>query len=354
MAKINVRSPYFVNIATTNLTSAKIELIIYSGAVNTSWQGSPQYTLVSTAIDAKVNFEIAELIKDYITALFDGAFPSTPVTTSEATTIYVDYRITETTTTATTVLTPVYGNRAFYGYGFFEDGANPQLAVATLQSNLSILRNNDEVFTIPVDNTNIGKVEFLLNGAVVNTQSPLSSPDIEDQIQYVQNLNSGSKFNCDQVKIFQSNPALTVTVDIIKYEKCKYTPIQLTFINRFGAYQEIWMFANSKLTLNTNKEKYKSNILTNGTYSTNDAQIKLLTKNGNQQLTLNSDFYPESYNVVFEELFLSEKVWIYYGGQTLGINIDSKAFNYKTSLTDGLINYTIDVSFAFDSINNIR
>ena len=354
MAKINVRSPYFVNIATTNLTSAKIELIIYSGAVNTSWQGSPQYTLVSTAIDAKVNFEIAELIKDYITALFDGAFPSTPVTTSEATTIYVDYRITETTTTATTVLTPVYGNRAFYGYGFFEDGANPQLAVATLQSNLSILRNNDEVFTIPVDNTNIGKVEFLKNGAVVNTQSPLSNPDIEDQIQYFQNLNSGAKFDADQVKIFQSNPALTVTVDIIKYEKCKYTPIQLTFINRFGAYQEIWMFANSKLTLNTNKEKYKSNILTNGTYSTNDAQIKLLTKNGNQQLTLNSDFYPESYNVVFEELFLSEKVWIYYGGQTLGINIDSKAFNYKTSLTDGLINYTIDVSFAFDSINNIR
>ena len=29
MAKINVRSPYFVNVATTNLTSAKIEIEIY-------------------------------------------------------------------------------------------------------------------------------------------------------------------------------------------------------------------------------------------------------------------------------------------------------------------------------------
>jgi hypothetical protein len=355
MAKINVRSPYFINIATTNLTSAKIELIIYSGAVNTSWQGSPQYTLVSTAIDAKVNFEIAELIKDYITALFDGAFPSTPVTTSEATTIYVDYRITETTTTATTVLTPVYGNRAFYGYGFFEDGANPQLDVATLQSNLTIIKNSNEVVTIPVDNEKIDKIEWLYNSAVVLTTTPLTSATIQDQILYAQNLNGGSKVNVDQIKVFQNSPSLqTITIDVTSYEKCKYTPYKLTFINKFGAYQELWMFANSKLILNTNEEKYKSNILTNGTYSTNDAQIKLLTKNGNQRLTLNSDFYPENYNVVFEELFLSEKVWIYYGAQTLGVNIESKTFNYKTSLTEGLINYTIDVSFAFDAINNIR
>ena len=354
MAKINVRSPYFINLGTTNLTSAKLEIEIYSGAVNATWQNNPQYTLTSTAINEKVNFEIAELIKDYITALFDGDFPATPVTDAEATTIFVDYRVTETITTTAQTPVDVLGERAFYGYGYFEDGVNPQLAVATLQSNLTILRNSDEVFTIPVDNTNIGKVEFLKNGAVVNTQSPLSSPDIEDQIQYFQNLNSGSKFNCDQVKIFQSNPALTVSVDIIKYEKCKYTPYKLTFINKYGAYQEIWMFANSKLILNTTEEKYKSNILTNGTYSTNDPQIKILTKNGNQRLTLNSDFYTESNNVVFEELFLSDKVWIYYGGQTLAVNIESKAFNYKTSLTDGLINYTIDVSFAFDSINNIR
>ena len=354
MAKINVRSPYFINLATTNLTSAKLEIEIYSGAVNATWQNNPQYTLTSTAINEKVNFEIAELIKDYITALFDGDFPATPVTDAEATTIFVDYRVTETITTTAQTPVDVLGERAFYGYGYFEDGVNPQLAVATLQSNLTILRNSDEVFTIPVDNTNIGKVEFLKNGAVVNTQSPLSNPDIEDQIQYFQNLNSGAKFDADQVKIFQSNPALTVTVDIIKYEKCKYTPIQLIFINKFGAYQQIWMFANSTLSMSTTEQRYKSNIVTNGTYNIYDPQIKLLTKNGNQRLKLNSDYYPESYNEVFRQLFLSDKVWVNYLGQTLGVNIETKQITYKTSLTDSLINYTIDVSFAFDTINNIR
>jgi hypothetical protein len=99
---------------------------------------------------------------------------------------------------------------------------------------------------------------------------------------------------------------------------------------------------------------YKSNILTNGTYNTYDAQKKLLTKNGNQRLTLNSGYYPESNNEVFRQLFLSEKVWIEYKSKTLGVTIESKNIDYKTSLTDSLINYTVDLSFAFDTINNIR
>ncbi len=58
MAKINVRSPYFINLATTNLTSAKLEIDIYTGEANTDWQDAPVYTLNSTAINAKINFEI--------------------------------------------------------------------------------------------------------------------------------------------------------------------------------------------------------------------------------------------------------------------------------------------------------
>ena len=356
MSKINVRSPYFVNLSTTNLTSAKIEILIYSGAVNSSWQGSPQYTLNSTAINAKVNFEIAELIKDYITALFSGTLPVAPgVLSSEATTIYVDYRITETINNVQqSPSTPVFGERAFYGYGYFQDGVNPQLSGALLQSNTYILKNRLDTVTVAVDNENFNKVEFLMNGTQVQIYNPLTNATIQDQILYLTNATGGIPFQIDQIKIYQTSPLVTISISVNDYRQCKYTPYKLTFINKYGAYQELWMFANSQQILNTTEEKYKSNILTNGTYTINDPQMKILTKNGNQKLTLNSDFYPESNNVVFEELFLSDKVWIYYGGQTLAVNIESKTFNYKNSLTDGLINYTIDVSFAFDTINNIR
>ena len=349
MSKINVRSPYFINHTATNLTSATLEIVIYFGVANISF-GTPQYTLVSTAINEKVNFEVSELIKDYIDTEFDGAFPTFPVSTTEATTIFVDYRITETIVATPTVLSPVYGNRAFYGYGYFEDGVNPSFDnIYSLQSNNTILKNANATVTIPVDNTIATSLVWKYQGSTVSTISITAETKIENQITYITNTGN---FDVDQAEI--STGVKSTTVNIESYEKCKYTPYKLTFINKYGAYQEIWMFANSKLILNTTEEKYKSNILTNGTYNTNDPQIKLLTKNGNQRLTLNSDFYPESNNEVFEELFLSEKVWIYYGGQTLAVNLESKTFEYKTSLTDSLINYTIDVSFAFDTINNIR
>ena len=349
MAKINIRSPYFINHTATNLTSTTLEIVIYFGIANTSF-GTPQYTLVSTAINDKVNFEVSELIKDYIDTEFDGAFPSIPVDIEESTTIFVDYRITETTTSGTTVLTPVYGVRAFYGYGYFEDGANPTFDnVFYLQTNNRILKNTSSTVTIPVDNTIATRVDWLYQLATVSSVVLTPETKIQNQISYLTNTGN---FNVDEVAIITSFKTLFVAID--SYEKCKYTPIKLTFINKYGAYQEIWMFANSILSMNTTEERYKSNILTNGTYNTYDPQIKLLTKNANQTLTLNSDYYPESYNEIFRQLFLSEKVWIYYEGQTLGVNIENKQITYKTSLTDSLINYTIDVSFAFDTINNIR
>ena len=350
MGKINVRSPYFIKLATPNLTTAKLEIKIYTGVANTTWTGSIQYTLNSTAVSAKVNFEISELVKDYIQTEFNGSFPSTPVTITEATTINVDYRTTETLSSGSPVVTTVFGERAFYGYGYFEEGANPSFDTTfSLQSNTRILKNTNATVTIPVDNTIATSLVWKYQGSTVSTISIAAETKIENQITYVTNTGN---FNVDQAEIIAGVKSLTININ--SYEKCKYTPLKLTFINKFGAYQEIWMFANSILKMSTSEERYKSNILTNGTYNTYDPQIKLLTKNANQALTLNSDFYPESYNEIFRQLFLSEKVWINYKGQTLGINIENKQITYKTSLTDSLINYTVDVSFAFDTINNIR
>ena len=381
MSKINVRSPYFVNLQGTTLLSATIEIRIYEGVAETSWQGNPQYTLTSTVVNKNINFEISELIKDYIPAAFDGGYSqgSTGGLT-RATTTLVDYRISEVLTTGALSPVDTLGLRAFYGYGFFEEGANPQLLQGYLQSNTTILKSDDDALRVPVDNENTTSVAFFNKGEQIYTWTPIVGLKIHDQIQYV----STASVYVDNYRerviasggTFEDNPCLQeflrnetiyavdkVIVNAVEgvtvlrvenIEECKYTPYKLTFINKFGAYQDIWFFKNSKLAMNTSEESYKSNIVNNGTYQTYDPQIKLLTKNAKRSLTLNSGYYPESNNKVFEQLFLSEKVWIEYEQKTLGINIESKSFNYKTSVTDGVINYTIDLSFAFDTINNIR
>ncbi len=379
MSKINVRSPYFVNLSTALLTSATLEIRIYVGAAETTWLGSPQYTLTSTAINEKINFEISELIKDYIPAAFNGVYPSNAAA-EDYTTMYVDYRVTETVSGSKGVPVDTLGVRAFYGYGYFEEGANPQLLQGYLQSNTTILKLHDAPIRIPVDNENTNSVVFLYKGQQVYSWLPSVVLKIQDQIVYVSNgVNGADSFEerveldggtfednaCidefeDDFELFPVDEVLVSGVEgltIIKIDnidECKYTPYKLTFINKFGAYQDIWMFKNSKLAMTTKKDKYKSNILNNGTYETYNAQVRLLSKNANQRLTLNSGYYPESNNEIFRQLFLSDKVWIEYKDKTLAVNIENNNIDYKTSLTDSLINYTIDVSFAFDTINNIR
>ncbi len=380
MSKINVRSPYFINLNTTNLTSATLELRIYIGGVETTWQGSPQYTLTSTAINEHINFEIAELIKDYIPAAFSGTYPNSLLAADDYTTVYVDYRTTETITGSSDVVTTVLGERAFYGYGYFEEGVNPQLLQGYLQSNTTILKSDDDALRIPVDNENTTSVAFLNKGEQIYVWTPTSGLKIQDQIAYVSTASADVDNYRERVEAsggtYEDNPCIQeflrnetiypvdeviinaiegVTVlNIENIIECKYTPYKLTFINKFGAYQDIYFFKNSKLAMTTEKDKYKSNILNNGTYATYNAQVRLLSKNANQRLTLNSGYYPESNNEVFKQLFLSDKVWIEYKNKTLAVNIENNNIDYKTSLTDSLINYTIDVSFAFDTINNIR
>ena len=380
MSKINVRSPYFVNLSTALLTSAKLEIRIYKGAAETTWLGSPQYTLTSTAINEKVNFEIAELIKDYIPAAFNGVYPNNLDATEDYTTMYVDYRVTETLSTGVQSPVVTLGLRAFYGYGYFEEGANPQLLQGYLQSNTTILKLHDAPIRIPVDNENTNSVAFLYKGQQVYSWLPYTGLKIQDQIVYVSNGVNGADSFEERVELdggtFENNACIDqfeddfelfpvdevyvsgveglTVIQIENIDECKYTPYKLTFINKFGAYQDIWMFKNSKLAMTTEKDKYKSNILNNGTYETYNAQVRLLSKNANQRLTLNSGYYPESNNEIFKQLFLSDKVWIEYKEKTLAVNIENNNINYKTSLTDSLINYTIDVSFAFDTINNIR
>ena len=59
-------------------------------------------------------------------------------------------------------------------------------------------------------------------------------------------------------------------------------------------------------------------------------------------------------NSTIEEMFLSENVWIRYENKTLPVLPKSKSLAYKTVLNDKLINYTVELEFAFTKINSVR
>ena len=347
MAKINARSPYYVSTTQSGMVSASIDVYIYTGVQTTDRPADPTYTLSSNAVSARVDFEIADLVKDYITMTLDYANTSTI-----ANNVWVDYQVTRFFVNTSTVLTMVQ-LRGFDGYGYIEDGVNPQLSgQAGLLSNTYIVKNADDTLYFPVDNDFNGTtVQFkLADGTVVNTETITSTTNSYDQVQYFSN--TGASDNVNEVVVTTGVKVTTYTVENV--EECLDTPYRLTFVNKYGALQSLVMFKKSSRTMTTNVKYYKKNIIENADYTLGNAQKSIVLKNANESLTLNSGFYPESNNDVFKELLLSENVWIDYESNEIPCNISSSSITFKTSRNDKLINYTLGIEFANDVVQNIR
>ena len=372
MSKINVRSPYYITTGTvTNLTSTQLELYIYQGTQTTN-RGTRIYLLNSFAVDNVCTFEIAELVRDYFTNVFDGDY-STDIW-------WVDYRTTQFIQGVAQTTSGYTQLKAFFGYGLFEDGANPINSQSVLQSNTKIVKLDDAPAVIAVDTSLATQVTYLNNGTQVYTKSISTSTNSNAQIEYVTSGVNGSDdfedrviqdggtfegsdcltefegeytlFNFDTILVDSSTGVTKLTVT--NESECKFTPYKITFINKFGILQDIWFFKRTNETLTTKTEKFKKNIISSASYSISNHQDKTLIKNGKEKLTLNTGYYPEAYNEVFKEMQLSEDCWIEIDSKTLPIQVTSSSFDYKTQLNDKIINYTIEIEFAFDTINNIR
>ena len=378
MSKINVRSPYFIYDNSTNggnaLASAILNVRVYTGNSTTNYSSTPQYSINSTAINGSVTFEVSELVRDYIENTFDGDYTNSSK--------WFNYNIVRTYVSGSVNTTAQQNFAIFDGYGYFEDGSNPQNLQSALQSNTTIFTNDFANINIPIHVTEDTTVSYLKDGEIIFTKDLVYSTNSADQVQYVQNSSLDADvfkkrvdaitgttleaFNCvkniasdvyqefDADSIYIDKGGVIEVIKIEEVEECKYNPYKVTFVNKFGVLQDLWFFKRSNLSLNTQQESYKANIVTNGTYSINSRQKTVFNKTGMERLQLNTGFYPESYNEIFRQLTLSEEVWIKYDGDTLPITVMSSSLNYKTSVNDKLINYTIDVEFANNKINNIR
>ena len=347
-----------------------MQLYVYTGTQTTDRDNI--FNLQSFAVNENVTFEIGEIVRDYILQTFDGDYSSANV--------WVDYRTNSYIQGVEQGYTSYTQLVGFDGYGFYEDDANPQNDNGLLQTNTKILKLDDAPATIPVDTSKTTQVTYELNGEQIYTKAVASSTESDEQIEYVTNGVNGADeyenrviqdggtfenssclqefiddftlFDFDTIYVDTTDGVIKLTIENI--EECKYQPYKVTFVNKFGALQDIWFFKRSNETLTTKKEEFKRNIIVNGAYDRSRHQKKILTKNGTEKLTLNTGFYPEEYNKVFKEMQLSEDCWIEIENKTLPISVSSSSLNYKTHLNDKLINYTIEIDFAFDTINNIR
>lgn len=376
--KINVRSPYYIKVSDTNLTEAKLELFIYTGVEFTGKPSVSQYTLIKKVLGANnyIVFEISELVRDYLDIEFNGTYTSYTIWAEADITLYNGTAVIDTDAT---------DYIAFDGYGYYEDGANPTLTQGLMQSNKTIFRLNDQGIKIPVDTNTAKSISFYLNGVLKKSETIAESTNTNAQIKYLSLSGSTSSTDFSE-RVLLDNGVLEATdclqelldgldiglidevhigtdttIEIVKVKtlsECKFEPIVVTFVNRFGALQDVTFFKKSIDSMAVKGEQFKASIFNENTlsYDTFKHQQTQFLVQGKSSITMNTGYLNEDYNKVMEELMLSEQVWMYKDGNktVTPITPTTKQITYKTGVNDRLIDYTVNFDMAFDKINNIR
>lgn len=333
MADLALRSPQF-----------KHKEIPASGVLSTvctvAIDGTLRYTLIkNVAPSTSVNFDISELARDYLEIEYKTDFIAQYVDVVTTLTNHAGLNGTATVVGSATTFT----DRGFESYGTFTGNSNPEVYQSRPRFLIADEINSFQTFNITVL-APTGKAVILPNVDIGGVLSAL--------------ILSGSTNST----VWNGVTATVKRIDCTKYGDGK----KIVFINKYGAQQELWFFLKNTNSLARTNEGYKSNTITyptdnHATYSNKNAPNKVFNTQGKRTHKLSSGFYPEFANEFFEQLLLSEYVWMEIPSRedrrqniTTPVKVKTSSMAFKTSVNDRLIEYTIDFEEAYDYINNIR
>ena len=366
--KINIRSPYYLKYSDTNLTKVSISLYIYEGTEGDD-KGLAKYELTNDVINGTdyVVFEISEFVRDYFNFEFDGTNYSsnTQWATVEAT-LYNEEVILRTETA---------NYLAFDAYTNFEDGLNAQGALNELMTTNTIIIPEGASAHIPVFSEGIVSVTLYryatgnTNTSVWNTNTKQWQIDEDfwadeatannNTIAEVATLSQGKiqyvEVTSDTGLVeFNSDTGSTIAV-VQAQETCLYGYRKVTFINKHGAYQDLFFMGTKSESVKYSSEEYKASKINFDTmsYSVQSGQDKRLDVNSNKTIKLNSGWVVEDLNSAFEEMLMSESIWITENSVTLPVIPIGNNFDKKTRIKDGLINYEMSFKYAFNNNNTV-
>ena len=383
--KINVRSPFYLKVSQANIATATLNLYIYTGTfVANASVANPKYTITKDVLTSGfIVFEVAELIRDYLEIEFDGTYSSQVVWVNAV----ISTTVSSGSASATVSPDNTNGFVAFDGYGYFHEGTNPELSKGALISNNTIFRLNDSNVRIPVYTGDTTSVAFFYQGEEKRTQAISTSTNTNAQIDYVtvsgQDNNDSyeervvadggtletSRCLTDFLRqldvglvdeVYVASSTGTEIIKILSTEECKYEPYKVTFVNKYGALQDLMFFKKSVESTNVTSEQFKASIFDQSTlsYKTHQHQQQAFLAQGKDRITMNTGYVNDDHHSVIEELLLSEQVYYTEITETAEVVIPviplTKSVTYKTSVNDRLANYTVDFEHAFDKINNIR
>ena len=382
---IRTRSPFFIrtpqvtgstNIA--NLSYFQINITVFGGLSSSSSICDDLYAAYSLqkkplGSEVSVTFDISEIVNDHLEQIFTGTYSASSAKSSIWVTVATSARQSDGTAIGS-VTSNTY--LAQEGYNDFKDGVNYTTEPIAMISGNYIQYDRNGTATIPVNVERVSSVQWRSGTSTRETDSFSDNGNQNQKIQYAQFT---STTLLDNVLITYDGSS-TTTITLAPIQECKYPVHKITFVNRWGAMQDLFFFKKSTETLDARRENFNASIfkartvaktfeegeeigeegtcvetITYNQYSTTAHAKKTFNANATESISLNTGFVSELMNPYFEELMVSEYIWLTDSSNVIyPVNLKDSSFTYKTGLNDRLINYTMNFEKAFSLVNNIR
>ena len=373
---IRTRSPYFIRTpeeTDATLSYFVIRITIREGLINAGVPCSiPDVVFILNkkpiGSENSVSFDISEIVNDSLVQTYS----STPVGTYQS--LWVDVATNASTLAGApigSVTTTTY--LAQEGFNKFKEGVNYTVQKAAMLTENYLEYYKGLKIYLPINAELADTVTWRYNSSNIQTDTITDNGQSNQKIKYI-SYNPSSQ-EVDEV-VVNTEASGTTIIKLKEIEECKYPVHKITFLNRWGAFQDLFFFKKSTESLNTTSENYNASIFkarqvflrppeepeepcvsttTFNTYSTTAHSKKTFNANGVESITLNSGYVSEINNSYFEELMVSEYVWLTDANSVIyPVNLKESSFTKKTGLNDKLINYTMSFEKSFSIVNNIR
>ena len=294
MANIFARSPYLIKIDEAGQSGSKVELFLSA----TTFSVNPQYTL-SKLIPASNNLEtlydISPYIREYISF---ASFTPTNTFTTNPTAQRVNVRVKRYKLVVSTyTLLDTTDYIAFDGYTYYEEGSNYNLGDFGL--------DEGEYYFTPTTSAGILRVitgtGYTALYTNLSTSLSTSVSLTNDTVLNIARVISANQNDGNIVEIFDGTPTLLATYNFYPKEECKYTPVIIDFVNKFGAWQREFFFKASNDTFSVENTEYNLLQTDSFNYSVLEGQRKVFNANGKKSIKVNTDWVDENWKETFDK-----------------------------------------------------
>ena len=217
--------------------------------------------------------------------------------------------------------------------------------------------NSDNKFTIPFISDKIKEIEIIQG----STSSIIANPnfqnvDAEKPQQYISYLciDFSEYLTNNKTKLlFKNNDSTLETITLFKgTESCLFYSVKVIFKNSFGALEPTYMNGRSIDSVDTDSSKYKRSIRDiNGNIQLPLTHTnKIFNKIGSREWECNTGLVDAYMNDCYEDLFMSEEIWLEIDGVLRAVSLESSNFNKEDDLQTDMINYR----FTFKEDRNLN